>query len=203
MSRDPPNYRKQTWDRAVGQALGTLKVRGGREYRQAIIKRVTEVGLEIEFEGGGKARIQAPDLDPAVQDRFQWNDEERRQLLKEERDQQRAVAGPEPSKPAHTPTVKPVIPSPQPVAPSGSPASEQLKQLRSAVGLAQSKADRLTTQVREARAAAARGENSVPGSLQTWSSRIVSLEALLDAANQELAVAKANLAAAAPTSPPP
>jgi hypothetical protein len=76
------NYRKQTWDRAVGQALGTLKVRGGREYRQAIIKRVTEVGLEIEFEGGGKARIQAPDLDPAVQDRFQWNDEERRQLLR-------------------------------------------------------------------------------------------------------------------------
>ena len=196
-------YRKQTWDRAAGQALGTLKVRGGREYRQAVIKRVTEVGLEIEFEGGGKARIQAPDLDPAVQDRFQWNDEERRQRLKEERDQQRAVAGPEPPKPAPKPTVKPVTPLPQPVAPPVSPASEQLKQLRSAVELARSKVDRLTTQLREARTAAARGENSVPGSLKTWVSRIAELEALLNAANQELAVARSNLAVVAPTSPPP
>ena len=196
-------YRKQTWARAVGQALGTLKV-GGREYRQAVIKRVTEVGLDIEFEGGGKARVQAPDLDPAIQDRFQWNDEERRQRLKEERDLQRAVAGADLPKPVPAPTVKPGPPPPRPgTAPAAAPDPDQLKALRRAVTLARAKVDRLNSLLNDARAAAARGEISVPGSLQTWRSRIVSLEALLSTANQELAIATANLAAVAPTTRPP
>jgi hypothetical protein len=65
--------------------LGNLKVRNGREYLQATILRVTDVGLEIRHEDG-IARIQAPDLDSKWQDRFQWKDDERRKVLAAERD---------------------------------------------------------------------------------------------------------------------
>ena len=43
------------------RAVGTLKGRGGREYPQAVIEPITDVGLEIDY-AGGMARIQAPDL---------------------------------------------------------------------------------------------------------------------------------------------
>jgi hypothetical protein len=79
------DYRRKTWLAAVGENLGNLKVRNGREYLQATITRVTDVGLEIRHEDG-IARIQAPDLDSRLQDRFQWKDEERRKVLEKERD---------------------------------------------------------------------------------------------------------------------
>lgn len=63
--------RETLWNSAVGQSLGTLKTRNGREYRDAVITRVTEVGLEIRH-AHGTARLQAPDLDSSLQERFQW-----------------------------------------------------------------------------------------------------------------------------------
>jgi hypothetical protein len=48
-----------------------LTTRDGREYLQAVISRVTDVGLEIRHEHG-TARIQAADLDASYQERFQW-----------------------------------------------------------------------------------------------------------------------------------
>ena len=76
-------YRRKTWVGAIGEQLGNLMFRDGREYLQATITRVTEVGLEIQH-ADGIARIQAPDLDLKMQDRFQWNDETRRQVLENE-----------------------------------------------------------------------------------------------------------------------
>jgi hypothetical protein len=79
------DYRRKAWSAGVGESLGNLKVRNGREYVQATILRVTDVGLEIRHEDG-IARIQAPDLDPKWQDRFQWEDDERRRVLAAERE---------------------------------------------------------------------------------------------------------------------
>jgi hypothetical protein len=75
-------YREKIWAEAIGDSLGTLVVRGGREYRQAVISGVSEVGLEIRHENG-TARLQAADLDASLQERFQWDDESRRARLRE------------------------------------------------------------------------------------------------------------------------
>lgn len=79
------NYRRKAWAGACGESLGTLTIQGGRSFQQVSITRVTEVGLEIRHECG-TARIQAPDLDLKMQDRFQWRDEERRSQLEAERE---------------------------------------------------------------------------------------------------------------------
>lgn len=81
------DYRRKTWTGAIGESLGTLTTRAGRVFQQATIIRVTDVGLEIRHEHG-TARIQAPDLDPKMRNRFQWSDEERRSRLKEELENQ-------------------------------------------------------------------------------------------------------------------
>ena len=78
------DYRRKAWAGASGESLGTLAIQGGRVFQQVSIARVTEVGLEIRHECG-TARIQAPDLDLKMRDRFQWSDEERRSRLEEER----------------------------------------------------------------------------------------------------------------------
>ncbi len=79
------DYRRKAWSAAVGESLGNLKVRNGREYVKATILRVTDVGLEIRHEDG-IARIQAPDLDSKWQGRFHWKDDERRKVLAAERE---------------------------------------------------------------------------------------------------------------------
>ena len=200
-------YRKQTWESAAGEALGTLTIRG-REYRQAVIRLVTEVGLEIDFEGGGKARIQATDLDRTLQDRFQWDDEERRQHLKQEREQQdfvtRGGAPKTPAIPSKSPPATPAKPAPAPPTPprpAATPELAQLAQLRGAVTLARAKVEALNSQLNEARAAIAAGQTSIPGSLKTWRELVAVLEPNLAKAKTALTVAKANLAAVAPADP--
>jgi hypothetical protein len=63
-------YRQKAWAEAVGENLGNLKLRGGREYQNVSITRVTEAGLEVSHENGF-ARIPAVDLEPKLRDRFQ------------------------------------------------------------------------------------------------------------------------------------
>jgi hypothetical protein len=53
--------------------IGTLTLRGDREYREAVITRVTEVGLEIRHQHG-IARILSAELGPKWQNRFQWSE---------------------------------------------------------------------------------------------------------------------------------
>ncbi len=90
------DYRRKAWAAAVGEEMGNLTLRSGRKYQDAVITRVTDVGLEIRH-ADGIARIQAPDLDPKMQDRFQWSDEDRRKVLNEELiNLEQAAGDPEP-----------------------------------------------------------------------------------------------------------
>jgi hypothetical protein len=184
-------YRDTTWAEAVGQPLGNLTSPGGREYRQAVIVRVTDVGLEIRHEEG-TARVQAPDLDPALQERFQWNDEERRARLKQELDSQECATS---------------SPDPATVADAGAggthpfkdetvlPDAGKLEALRGNVRAWKSKVAQLNAARNETRSkATSRIQSSIPGTLETWQARTARLENDLSLAKAELAAAQAILA---------
>ena len=184
-------YREFARAAAVGQSLGTLQVRGGREYHQAVITRVTEVGLEIRHEHG-MARVQAPDLGAALQDRFQWNEEERRARLMEEAAHHAAVGDS---------AAKPLKPEPTAMA-RELPDDRKLESLRAKVRAWQSKVAHIETQKNEAESSASYGaQSSVPGSLETWQARAARLETERSKARAELAVAKAELARVSPQDP--
>ena len=196
------HYRQQSRDKiraeAVGEALGDLKIRGGREYRKAIIVRVTDVGLEIHHQEG-TARVQAPDLNDALRERFQWNDEDRYARLKEETAQAAAApADPPPPSPKPAATNRPTPPP----SDTPNPDAGTLKILRGRVTTAKSQVAQLTNHTNEALAKASFGrERSVPGSLETWQNRANRLKVDLAKARQELAAAKAQLADLAPGDP--
>jgi len=65
------DYRKVTWEKAIGERIPELKTRDGRGYAQAVIAKVTGTGLEVRHEHG-YARISAEALSDELQDRFQW-----------------------------------------------------------------------------------------------------------------------------------
>lgn len=191
-------YRDSARAAAVGESLGTLAVRGGREYRQAVITRVTDVGLEIRHENG-IARIQAPDLNQAMHDRFQWDDEARRASLSEENALHEAIASTAPST-DKTNIKPPVVPDTggrtEPMPPA------KVESLRSKVLLWRTRVSQLKAERSQALSAASYGsQSSVPGSLETWQAKASRLGAELAKASGELAAAKAALAAASPGDP--
>jgi hypothetical protein len=196
-------YRRKIWLAAVGENLGNLKVRSGREYKQAAITRVTDVGLEIRHEDG-IARIQAPDLDSKLQDRFQWSDEERRQVLgKEQQDLEGNAneAVPDNSTPADW-TSKSSVPEVSRFQTEIAPDSAEVAALRRLVVAWRVKVNLLSGEHQEAMSRAGYGsQSSVPGSLETWSARASRLGKALARAQGELAVAKARLAVDAPSDP--
>lgn len=191
-------YRTQARASAVGQSLGTLTVRGGREYRQVVINQVTEVGLEVRHQDG-IARIQAPDLDQSFQDRFQWNDEERRRKLTEEHAMTEAItAKPEESEESSDVPVRPI--------PAGRvaavPDDVKIDALRAKVIKWKSKVSILTMERSNAVSSATYGSrSSVPGSLETWQAKANRLTSELAKARGELAAAKAALGVVAPNDP--
>ena len=204
-SRYRATYRQKNWTAAVGESLGTLTIRGGRAFQQATITRVTDVGLEIRHEHG-IARIQAPDLEPKMQDRFQWSDEERRSRLKEEEENlmgkpdkvdSEIVAGEE--------AVAEVIADP-PVPtvnryqnPNAAEDAEKLRLLRFKVSGWNAKVRKLRSDRMEASSRGSYGNQaSVPGSLETWVARSARLGRELLRAQAALAVAKSELAAVSP-----
>lgn len=197
-SRYRSKYRAAVWDSAVGQSLGNLTIRGGREYRQAVITRVTDVGLEIRHEDG-IARVQAPDLNAALQERFQWNDEERRARLKEEDVLHESIARvPDSGEETQSETAE----SHQPARENPEPDSARLESLRDKVKTWKSKVAQLTSERNQALSAASSGgQSSVPGSLETWQAKAGRLGAKLSKARSELAAAKAELAMIAPHDP--
>jgi hypothetical protein len=182
----------------VGQSLGNLIVRGGREYRKAVIVGVTDVGLEISHEEG-RARVQAPDLNPALQERFQWDDEERRTLLKQELLQQESEPGGAAAmQEKDTLTAKPTRLNRE----ASVPDAGTLEALRRQVSGWKSRVAQLTSELNEARSKEAAGRQvSVPGSLETWQMRAAKLGNELARAKGELAAAKAVLTALAPDDP--
>lgn len=193
-------YRESTWAAAVGQSLGNLRIRGGREYHQAVIVRVTDVGLEIRHEHG-IARIQAPDLDQAFQDRFQWNDEERRARLGEEKAAHDAVdtlklnVGPQETRLPKTDRTEDDS--------SGNvPDLKKLEALRSKVTAWKSKVSQLDSERRQALSSSSYGsQSSIPGSLETWQAKASRLGNELAKARSELAASKAALSLISPNDP--
>jgi len=175
-------YRRNAWAAAAGQKIALLQTSDGREYRDATIVRVTEVGLEIRH-ATGVARIEAPALGVDWQERFQWNDEERRTQLNEER-----LANAEVNVPA---------PAPPPKPPADNTAA-----LRTAVTLARVNVANLARELDIARANLADGrKRSAPGSLETWDARVRRLSAELEQAELIHERAKAVLKAKEPQDP--
>ncbi len=204
-SRYRAGYRQKTWADAVGESLGTLTVRGGRAYQLATITRVTDVGLEIRHEHG-IARIQAPDLDPKVQDRFQWSDEERRSRLKEEHEN--LMGKPDAEVPeiveSEDAGAGMIAESPAPRVsrlqdPNAAEDAEKLRLLRQKVSGWNGKVSKLRTDRRDAASRASYGNQaSVPGSLETWTARSARLSRDLLRAQAGLAAAKSELAEVSP-----
>ncbi|MGL5017486.1 MAG: hypothetical protein ACRDBP_05095 [Luteolibacter sp.] len=196
-------YRQGTWSRAPGEKLGNLVLANGREYRDAVITRVTDVGLEIRH-ADGIARIQAPELDRKIQDRFQWNDEERRRTLKDEHKNLQSI--PETVVEKDTPDTSAFSES----AARGSSRSQpgmdsdaiKLSELRRLVVAWKSKVNQLEADRSEALSNSGFGNRtSVPGSLETWSAKAARLGNELARANSALAIAKSDLAVVAPGDP--
>lgn len=202
-SRYRADYRRKTWLAAAGDNLGNLKVRSGREYKQATITRVTDVGLEIRHEDG-IARVQAPDLDSKLQDRFQWSDEERRQVLAKELQN---MEGKDNEAMADDSAIsdrnsKSSVPKVSRFQTGIAPDSAEVSASRQLVVAWQSKVNLLGGEHQEAMSRAGYGsQSSVPGSLETWSARASRLGNALARAQGELAVARARLAAVAPNDP--
>lgn len=190
-------YREQTWAEAVGQSLGDLEVRGGKVYQDARITKVTEVGLEVRH-ADGIARIQGPDLPEALQDRFQWNDQERMKRLQEEIAHREAMSRPD-GDPAPKPkplVSKPNAPLRKPGASPARPVSADQAKIDAArkkvVGW-KSRVSQLASERSTAQSKAYNSQTSVPGSLETWQSRASRLTLELSKAKGELAAAKAEL----------
>ncbi len=202
-SRYQAEFRRKIRVAAIGEKLGDLVLANGREYRESTITRVTDVGLEIRH-ADGIARIQAPDLDPEFQDRFQWDDEERRKILKQE---SAHIEGIHEGVGEAVPAIAAGIPesavanSRRPLA-NAAPDSKELATLRRLVIGWRSKVATLRSERSLALSNSGSGnQTSVTGSLETWSAKAARLGDELVRANSELAVAKSNLAAVAPDDP--
>lgn len=189
-------YRQAEWSRAVGEELGTLTVRGGREYRHAVISKVTDAGLEIRHEHG-MARVQAPDLDPALRERFQWDDARRARLLAEERSHHDAVSRQVPeAEDARTGKAPP-----RRVLPASTSDEEAIVKARTDVRQWRAKVSQLKSDHRAALSNSSSGSTSVPGSLETWSARASRLGAELARSRAALAAAREKLGQLAPGDP--
>ncbi len=191
------DFRTKARATAAGETVGNLRVRGGREYLDATITKVTDVGLEIRH-SDGFARIHAPDLDASWHERFLWSDEERRARLKEEMKNREALSVAR----SDDEVGKSPVRAPREVASAMAAGLEDLRLLRTQVSGWQSKVARLETERAEASSNAAYGSsNSVPGSLETWKSRAARLERELARGRIELSLASGKLAAVSPGDP--
>jgi chromosome segregation ATPase len=210
-------YRAHARTRAAGESLEKLTVRGGREYHQVVISQVTDVGLEIRH-ADGIARIQAPDLDQTLQDRFQWNEEERRARLIEEHAANEAPSAPSDSgkleegrpEEAENGTNRKVPGSGNRKPPSWerplgatknettSPDAARIEALRGKVIGWKSKVSKISTELSQARSSSYGSQSSVPGSLETWQAKSNRLASELARAKAGLAAAKASLASVSP-----
>lgn len=194
------DYRNKTWAKAVGESHPRLALRGGRVYRDTTITKVTEVGLEVRH-ADGNARIQAPDLDAHWQERFQWDNEERRSQLKDEEARLQAIPAPKQDPPAgQEPFFASVTPIP--IDPLDAEKIANLSSLRNQVIKWKSMVSTLSSERSIAASNASRGfQNSVPGSLETWGAKATRLGNTLVHAQGQLAKARAELATISPSDP--
>lgn len=182
-------YRETARDAAIGESLGTLTTRDGREYREVFISRVTDVGLEIRH-AHGTARLSATDLNSSFQDRFQWDDEERRARIGEEMEAHKALE--------RVQETAPLTEKPRSNPDKASPDLQKIQMLRGKVIAWRSKVSHLRSERSMALSSSYGSQASPPGSLETWQAKAARLGREIAKAEAELASAKAALAAVAP-----
>jgi hypothetical protein len=193
-------YRQATWSGVSGEKLGTVKVRGGREYLDAVIVRVTDVGLEIRHKDGF-ARLQAPDLSDIFQSRFQWSDDERQERLSGELENQRKaeaveVKNAEPARENIAPVREATLPS----RPMRGP--EEIHEQRVTVAAWKAKVARIQGEITEAASWGGSGnQSSLPGKLETWKAKETRLRSELIRARTGLSLAQSKLAEISPNDP--
>ena len=191
-------YRHASRAAAVGESIGMLTLRDGRVYQDVAITKVTDVGLEIRHRDGF-ARIQAPALEPDWQERFQWDDEQRRAKLNEEavaRERMSALSSVVNTTKLSQVSVRKMNPKRGPV----SNDTEEVADLRRRFSGWRSKVGRIQSDYDEALSNSAR-QRSVPGRLETWDARAARLSGELSKARIEMGVARARLAAVSPHDP--
>jgi hypothetical protein len=197
------DYLRRLRQSAIGESLGNITLRNGREYKQVTINQVTDVGLEIRH-ADGIARIKASDLDKKMQDRFQWTDVYRRKILKSETEIQIDVSAGEVERGAEAPaeTSEPITAVERRLASRGASEAAELPSLRRAVSDWRSRVEKLSADRAEAQSRASYGNQaSVPGRLETWTARSERIGNELLRAQDALTLAEANLAAVAPNDP--
>ena len=196
------SYRQQAWQAAIGERHPSIKLLSGRVFDNVVIKRVTDVGLEISHQAG-IARIDANDLDDSWRQRFQWEQTQRQAMIEKENQalQMNINAHPEaPPQPVSAVTREATTPS-SPAAPIG-PGVRDLDRLRASIIHCKGKISTLQTEYGEARHNMSYGKSrSVPGSLESWDSKAARVEVDLTRARASLQLAIARLAAASPNDP--
>lgn len=189
-------YRERIRAAAVGESLKNLRIRG-RDFHEAVIVRVTDVGLEIRHRDG-RARVRAADMNPAMRERFQWTEEER--LAEPEKDGKTNTRIVEPAEPEVNVDREKI--AGRTTRTDAGPESQRLESLRANVIAWKVRVGRLTADRDEAVSAARRGaQSSVPGSLETWRDRAARLNLELSRAKSNLAAAKASLTGIFPQDP--
>lgn len=186
------DYRSQIWLAAAGEKFPVIRLRTGREYKNATILRVTPVGLEIDH-SEGRARLDAVNLDATWQERFQWNDAERLSTRGGERPQMEDAPAPPPVTQPKSSAVN-TRPPPKPKI-----SEAELGKIRNEFIAWNTKVFQLDSQYTEAQTKATQGgASSVPGSLETWAARAKRLETDLSRARDNQARARARLEIVSP-----
>lgn len=165
-------YRKGIWDAAANEKMPELVLRSGRRYQDVTIQRVTAVGLEISH-SDGNARVSASDLDGKWQERFQWKNDERLEVLKRESEALQQAGA----------TTVPAIPSGN-LTPAPTGSSDDLDRLQIEFNTWNAKVAALRSQRDEALSRSNGSSKSPPGSLETWAARATRLSGDLDRASQ-------------------
>ena len=185
--------RRQARNSAIGEHLASIQLKSGKSFENVTIKRVTDVGIEINHQSG-IARIDATDLPASWHDRFQWDMQRRSAILHEE---QGALAALEPQHPAPPAESKTAGSSPPPAE-----ADRMVEKLHASISYHQTHIRALKSERREAESNLRSGHSrSVPGSLESWDQKILRLNGEISQSQQVLQLAREKLSALRPGDP--
>ena len=81
-------YREYVRNAAVGEKMAALISTSGRIYKDVEIREVNSVGMQIRHQNGLK-RIPYEELPEIMRDRFQFDEEQKQELIRAEREMQR------------------------------------------------------------------------------------------------------------------
>ncbi|MBK1884484.1 hypothetical protein JIN85_18860 [Luteolibacter pohnpeiensis] len=182
------SYREQEFQTAVGEHYRHLTTSDGKVYDDVTIRKVTPVGLEVRHKSG-IARIHASALPAKWQERFQWNDEERRGQLEKER----LVLVMASIRKSEAEIAQSKLRRARALSRLNSEGKEKIREALSQNVL---KWDNvllgLHDQLIDAKFAS-KGHASVPDGLETWKTRMNRISRRIDYATQELHEARAKL----------